>query len=339
MKSDGRIDAVIPWVNGNDLSWQAEKARYSSDKMVDNRDIRFRDWDLMRFWFRGAEKFAPWINTIHFVTWGHIPDWLNTAHPKIHIVEHKDYIPKEYLPTFNSHTIELNFHRISGLSEQFIYFNDDMFLLAPLKPSDFFRDGLPCDYALMNPIYTSYLAEKDGDNRIFYIPYNCMQYINKEYSFRTSFRMCPLKWLNPLYGEHFLRNLLLLPWPRFVGFVDRHLPQPYCKQSFAEAWEKCHEILDRVCSHRFRDDSDVSQYFIRFRQFAEGNFHPRKPFPDGYYQMGEDNSELRDAIANQKQPMICINDGPKVDTVFAREKSKLIEAFESVLPDKSSFER
>ena len=59
-------------------------------------------------------------------------EWLNTKHPKLNIVCHEDFIPQKFLPTFNSHTIEWNFHRIPGLTEQFVYFNDDMFLLKPV---------------------------------------------------------------------------------------------------------------------------------------------------------------------------------------------------------------
>ena len=80
------------------------------------------------------------MRKVHFVTWGHIPQWLNTKHPKLNIVCHEDFIPQKFLPTFNSHTIEWNFHRIPGLTEQFVYFNDDMFLLKPVYMEDFFKD-------------------------------------------------------------------------------------------------------------------------------------------------------------------------------------------------------
>ena len=138
------IDFVITWVNGSDPAWQAERAKYKCES-ADASDVRYRGWGLLRYWFRGIETFAPWVRKIHFVTWGHVPDWLITDHPKIHIVKHEDFIPKEYLPTFNSRTIELFFHRIPDLSERFVYFNDDMFLTKPVKPEDFFRNGLPCD--------------------------------------------------------------------------------------------------------------------------------------------------------------------------------------------------
>ena len=130
---DKAIDIVLAWVDGSDPVWREEKRKRMEEQgisvNVDDREDRYRDWDLMRYWFRGIEKFAPWIRKIHFVTWGHLPEWMDVANPKLHIVNHKDYIPEKYLPTFNSNVIEMNFYRIEGISEDFIYFNDDMFLL------------------------------------------------------------------------------------------------------------------------------------------------------------------------------------------------------------------
>ena len=150
MKQDNKLaalDFVITWVDGNDKEWQKEKWTYSAKNDIisdnDDREERYRDWDNLQYWFRGIEKYAPWVRTIHFVTCGHLPAWLNTNHPKLHIVKHSDYIPKKYLPTFNSHTIEWNFHRIEGLSERFVYFNDDMFLFKPTSPEDFFLGNCP----------------------------------------------------------------------------------------------------------------------------------------------------------------------------------------------------
>ena len=148
------IDFVIIWVDGNDREWQAEKARYDGKTVTNaNSEVRFRDWDNLQYWFRGVERFAPWVNKIHFVTWGHLPKWLDTSNPKLNIVKHSDFIPEEYLPTFSSHTIELNLHRIEGLAEQFVYFNDDIFINAPVKPEDFFKEGLPLDVGAINCIY------------------------------------------------------------------------------------------------------------------------------------------------------------------------------------------
>ncbi len=133
------IDIVIAWVDGNDPTWQQIKALYERPKnintnedtktSIDNTIQRYRDWENLQYLFRGIEKICSLCkNCSFFVTCGHLPSWLNTKAAKLHIVKHSDYIPEQYLPTFNSSCIELNFHRIDGLSENFIYFNDDFFL-------------------------------------------------------------------------------------------------------------------------------------------------------------------------------------------------------------------
>ena len=111
-----KIDFVISWVDGNDKEWQKEREKYIVENNNDNSDVRYRNWDNLKYWFRGVEKFAPFVNKIYFITYGHLPEWLNVNNPKLVIVNHKDYIPEKYLPTFNSHTIELILHRIKVLS-------------------------------------------------------------------------------------------------------------------------------------------------------------------------------------------------------------------------------
>ncbi|MFQ7768319.1 MAG: hypothetical protein ACLRIL_08645 [Fusicatenibacter saccharivorans] len=116
--------------SGIKRNWRpVKKQGKAAEEMIDNSTSRYRDWDILKYWFRGVEKFAPWVNQIHFVTYGHVPDWLNEKHSKLHIVKHEDFIPQEFRPTFSSHPIEWNFHRIEWLTENFVYFNDDMFLI------------------------------------------------------------------------------------------------------------------------------------------------------------------------------------------------------------------
>ena len=95
-----KIDFVLPWVDGSDSAWIKQRNEYLGIKNDQTQDSRFRDWENLQYWFRGVEKFAPWVNHIYFVTWGHIPSWLNTDHPKLTVVKHEDYIPKQYLHTF-----------------------------------------------------------------------------------------------------------------------------------------------------------------------------------------------------------------------------------------------
>ena len=61
------IDFVITWVDGSDQEWRREKALYNPEAGMDNDAERYRDWDLLKFWFRGVEKFAPWVRRVYFV--------------------------------------------------------------------------------------------------------------------------------------------------------------------------------------------------------------------------------------------------------------------------------
>ena len=94
------IDIVIPWVDGSDPAWLKEKRIYLKDNKTTVLEHNFRDWGLLKYWFRGVEKNLPWVRKIYFVTWGHLPTWLNTDNPKLVVVNHRDYIPVDYLPTF-----------------------------------------------------------------------------------------------------------------------------------------------------------------------------------------------------------------------------------------------
>ncbi|MCL2758307.1 MAG: stealth family protein [Alphaproteobacteria bacterium] len=140
-----KIDLVYTWVNPDDEKWLAtkEKALAAAGKKI-NEDFgtRASRWDAddeLFYSLRSADKFAPWINRIFIVVDnGTAPKWLR-EHPRVTIVDHKDFIPDAYRPTFNSATIEIFLHKIPGLSEHYLYANDDMFFGASVSP-DFFFD-------------------------------------------------------------------------------------------------------------------------------------------------------------------------------------------------------
>ncbi len=327
-----KIDFVIPWVDGGDPAWLKEKNYYTGkiNDQEDGRDIRFRDWETLKYWFRGVEKYAPWVNQIHFVTWGHLPEWLNTEHPKLHIVNHKDYIPEEYLPTFSSHVIELNMHRIPGLSDHFVYFNDDIFILKPLQENDFFENGLPCDLCVANAI-TPRLGEFSP------ILLQTTSYINKHFNKKQDMKKNFGKWFSPKYGKLLIRTICLTPWTFYTGFFNHHLAVAYDKKTLETVWKEEPEILKETCSHRFRDNADVSQYIFRYWRLAAGDFVPHSILGK-YVNMSDDNSAIYSAIKNQSYKLFCINDKENKSD-FDTEKRKMIEAFEEVFPKKSEFEK
>ncbi|MDL2222752.1 Stealth CR1 domain-containing protein [Bacteroidales bacterium OttesenSCG-928-M11] len=141
------IDLVYLWVNGNDPAWQAKRQAFiggTEEDSATNCKGRYVDNDELKYSLRSVEKYLPWIRKIYIVTDDQTPDWLDTSHPKIEIVDHKVILPKESLPCFNSSLIEKFIYRIPGLSERFLLANDDTFVNNPLTPEDFFDgNGFP----------------------------------------------------------------------------------------------------------------------------------------------------------------------------------------------------
>lgn len=336
ISSDYPVDFVVTWVDGNDPVWQAEKAKYSPNKSADNRVSRFRDWDNMQYWFRAVEKFAPWVNKVHFVTYGHLPKWLNTDSPKLNIAKHSDFIPAEYLPTFSSQPIELNIHRINGLAERFVYFNDDMFILKPVEKEMFFVGGLPTDFAITSTISTT----TSGDMMPF-IKLNCMTILNDNFDKKEQVKKHFNKWVNLAYGWNALRNLFFMGQHRFKGFANNHLAFSFLKSECEDIWDKNFEALDETCRHKFRSKLDLDNWLIRYWQLVRGNFYPIGRHVKGQvyevYNGVEQNQGLFDIIEQQKLPMLCINDNDDID--FEPMKNRIKQAFEQILPEKSSFEK
>lgn len=328
-----KIDFVLIWVDDNDPKWQASYQKYYAQATGDTASIRFRDWGTLKYWFRGIEKFAPWVNSIFFVTCGHVPTWLNLDHPKLRFIKHADYIPAEYLPTFNSHTIELNLHRIEGLSDKFVYFNDDTFLIDRIRPERFFRKGLPCDIAALN-------APQFLGNQTDHILINDIAFANKFFNKADAMKSNLSKWLYPKYKGFLLRTSALFSYPHFTGFVDPHLPNPFLKRSLAEVWNLYGEKLDDTSKCKFRDVGNVNQYIFRYYQLLKGAFSPINPFDTSITYSSIDDEVLQRAIADvrtQRKPLICINDGNI--TNFEAAKRSLCDAFDSILPEKSKFEK
>lgn len=171
------IDLVIPWVDGNDPTWRIEKSKYDKTNAVS--DVRYESWDNLQYVFRGIEKHMPWVHKVFFITWGHLPDWLNTAYEKLRVVKHSDYIPDQYLPTFNSNVIEMNYFRIPDLSENYILFNDDLFPIRPIPEEYYFQDNLPCEEA----VETHFVLEGDTgpERQMIYACVNNMVIINRNF--------------------------------------------------------------------------------------------------------------------------------------------------------------
>lgn len=327
------IDFVVTWVDGDDPAWLEERSRYmSAENTAANAVNRYRDWDLMKYWFRGVEKFAPWVNKVYLVTWGHYPEWLNVEHPKLKIVSHEDYIPQECLPTYNSNVIELYMHRIPDISEQFVVFNDDILLTDYVKEVDFYRKGLPCETVILGQTFG--LSMDDVFN---YTMFNNIALINKYFSKKEVVQKYWKKFYSPRYGAALVRNILLTPFGHFSGFLDCHLPASHLKSTFQEVWEKEGAILQNCGTHRFREKGDVTHWLMKYWQICQGRFAPRSIKWGKSFSIGHD-PEMIKAIKEQMYKVVCVNDcDPDLD--FEVNQRELKDAFELILPEKSGFEK
>ena len=186
---------------------------------------RFLDRDELRYSFRSIHLFAPWVRKIHLVTAGQVPDWLDTDHPMVNLVDHRDILPADGLPVFNSHAIETSLHTIDGLSEQFLYFNDDFFLGRPVRPEAFFSP------AGLNAVFFSPMTIGLSD-----LP-DAPPYLKAAWNNRNL--------LHGKFGAVTTHNLAHAPYPHRVS-VLRSLLQEFP------------DVMAATARSPFRNDTDVS---------------------------------------------------------------------------------
>ena len=323
------IDLVILWVDPSDPIWRKQRESYSN-LSGDKSEIRFRDFDNLKYLFWGIEKFAPWVNKVFFITGGHLPYWLDKNNEKLRIVKHEEFIPKKYLPTFNSNVIEMNLHNIEDLSEKFVLLNDDIFILRKLKKSDFFSGDLP------NDMYIEY-TKKNPSKRYIMMRDNNLDIVNRHFNKKKFVKSNYKKIVNIKYGiSNMIRNLINTRKENFLELYSDHLSKSFLKSTFFNVWNQEEDVLDRACHNRFRADTDVGQMICRYFQLLTGQFAPSKSL--GKYFEAKDLKNVTKAIRNKKYKIICINDTTS-DIDFEFVKEKINSEFEKAFNKKSSFER
>ena len=227
------VDIFLTWVDDKDPIWQAERKAYeqqnSSITKKNNGIQRYRNWDNLKYIFRGIEKYLPWVRNIFFVTCGQIPEFLDVNNEKLVIIDHKDYIPEEFLPTFNSNTIEMNLFRIDDLSENVLLFNDDTFILDYIDKEYFIKDGMPGDEAVERIIGNPPLNHA-------HCMVNNAWIINKYFDKRKVKRQNISKWYNLSYGKDICRNIFMNYFHAFEGLRNPHEPI-ILKKSIIKNWQ------------------------------------------------------------------------------------------------------
>ncbi len=141
------VDVVYTWVDGSDPEWLLRKAAAleaagesaASLHALATNPSRFASRDELRYSMRSLDMYADWVRHVYLVTDDQVPEWLDTSNPRLTVVSHRELFgDRGRLPTFNSHAIETQLHHIEGLSEQYLYLNDDVFFGRPVTAGHFF---------------------------------------------------------------------------------------------------------------------------------------------------------------------------------------------------------
>lgn len=342
MSSDNNIDVVVLWVDGSNEKWINEYNKYSSAGNKKNKN-RYRDWDTIKYVFRGIERFMPWVEKVHFITCGQKPDWMVSNHPKLNFVNHADiYTNNEHLPTFNSSSIELNIHRIDGLADRFIYFNDDMLVLKETCLDRFFVNDLPVDF-LVETIprrgkFYEFLRKSDSwasmiNNSIRLINDNFdkkkLLDSNASYIFSKNY-----------YLSDKLRNVLFQMLGRkYFAFKHYHHPQSYNLKTLKDAECLFPDSFNSTIGSRFRNKENVSQAIFRYLHLATGNFYPSSFNDHCCVNVNSEKSVKKCISAIKTYRFVCVNDMIEADNETTEKyRVGIIKAIDEILPNKSTFE-
>ena len=295
------IDLVVPMVFPQDGEWQREYVRCFGE-VAAATNVRFRSWGTEELLVRCCMKYMPWLNNIYLLLAGEgqVQEWMRDLTenreerrlrregrwPGLRIVFHRDFIPGEYLPCFTSSCIEMFLHRIPGLSEHFIYANDDMFPLSPLAPDDFFRDGLPCQRLVEKP----YPAKPNLFER------GCMQGLNM---------------IAGPFGKHYTATMLR----------NGHSIAAYLKSSCEEVWRRHGQEILHGLNPRKRDEHSNYQYIYGYYQQLAGLYVEHTPRLQ-YVGASTPTKQIATIIRDPQAGIVCLNDNKRI--VDWRERAEVV---------------
>ena len=292
------MDIVITYVDGNDPVWKQDYEKYTNVPVMEKR---FRDWGTLKYLLRGVEKNMPFIRNVYLVVShpSQVPQWADQENLKV--VLHKDIIPQDHLPTFNSNTIETHLHRIEGLDEEYLYFNDDLFPVAPCSPEDFFRDG------------KGVLGFKKHFLALGMYKKICR---NSDRLARKALGLKPeCTFLRP---QHICTAMLRSECERLYDIVKD-------------------DILKSLS--RTRTEHNVTQYMFLVYQYLKGRMINERISSKHCSVALASPEKVAEYILSPKRNVLCINDVRLDEKKYEALRKVIHESFEKVFPQKSKFEK
>jgi glycosyltransferase involved in cell wall biosynthesis len=312
---DFPIDAVYTWVDGSDTAWLERKNQVLAELGLETVDAaasaaRFRSRDELRYSLRSIDMYAPWIRNIYIVTDRQVPSWLDQNHNRVRVVDHSEIFgDRGALPTFNSHAIESRLHHIEGLSEHFLYFNDDFFMGRAVSPSLFFEGNGQAKHFL-SPTAIPMLPTRQDDD----------------------FNISAAKNNRALIEGTFGQTLT-------HGFL--HAPYPLRRSVMADLESTYPGVLARTAASRLRSHTDVSIASSLHHYFA---YQTGRSIPGrvncGFVNVGlkEHRTRLTRLLTARPHDVFCLNDFHDGDVPEDEQDAILAAFLPSYFPVASQFE-
>ncbi|MCA6094767.1 stealth family protein [Streptomyces sp. SCA3-4] len=312
------IDVVYTWVDGSDPVWAARRAQAQRDAGgAETRheeaanDARYLSRDELKYSLRSLHQYAPWVRTVYLVTDDQTPEWLDTSHPGIRVVSHKQiFSDPNALPTFNSHAIESQLHHIEGLSEHFLYFNDDVFLGSPLTPHTFFlSNGLTKFFP--SPALIPLGAHDPADPPVAAAAKNNRALVEEGFSTTFTQKM-------------------------------RHVPHALSRSVLAEIEERYADAHKATAAARFRSPEDLSVASSLHHYYA---YHQARAIPSEmryvYMDLAHPNTSrrLNRLLAHRDMDVFCINDTVSTAEDMERTNALIAPFLEGYFPVPGPFEK
>lgn len=308
------VDLVYLWVDGTDPKWQ-EKKRIFTGKLNDNSEEnnkgRYISNDELKYSLRSVEKHAPWIRKIFIVTDNQKPEWLNTSHPKIQVVDHQEIIPAEILPCFNSSVIEYFLYKIPGLADRFLFSNDDMFFNADVEPGFFFAsDGFPIVRLKRKPLG----------------------------KWHHRFKLLTGKGLGQYMGKVVEGALTVeKKYGIYYSGVPHHNIDSYKKSDYQEAVEKVfEEQAKKSQTHRIRTVGDLHRSAFGYYILAIKHGHLKYVDKSESVRLLPYRHDLKKYLQRYSPKLFCLNDNERVTDVH---RLKFKPFLEELFSSKSAYEK
>ncbi|HWH01402.1 MAG TPA: stealth family protein [Pilimelia sp.] len=311
------VDVVYTWVDGEDPAWQARRddALGILTDVVNSQshnESRFFSRDELRYSMRSLAMFAPWVRHIYLVTDDQVPPWLDPDHPRVTVVSHKELFgSRGRLPTFNSHAIESQLHHIEGLSEHFIYLNDDVFIGHPCQPQTFFHS---------NGMAKVYLSRAKIDAG----PVSPTHDIPSTAAGKNNRRL-----INATFG-------------RRVTYKTKHVPHALRRSVLHEIEARFPEELAQTAAHQFRHPGDVSLTSSLYQYYSV--LSGQATIDDIRYMYADLSAPgtpalLRLVLAKRHFDVFCLNDTDSDPASFARQMVLMRDFLTAYYPVPGPWER